>query len=92
MQDTKAGIPILVFLSPGVDLAASVESMGRKLGFTPDTGMILSFFPIFHTLFPFSYSKAQIILTHFKNSICLMIERSQLKIVKQVMTANSLEH
>ena len=33
-----AGIPIFVFLSPGVDVAASVEALGRKLGFTADNG------------------------------------------------------
>lgn len=37
-QDSVAGIPIFVFLSPGVDVAASVEALGRKLGFTADNG------------------------------------------------------
>lgn len=38
MQDAAPGTPIFVFLSPGVDVAASVEGLGRKLGFTADTG------------------------------------------------------
>ena len=38
MQDAGPGTPILVFLSPGVDVAASVEALGRKLGFTSDNG------------------------------------------------------
>ena len=38
MQDSVAGIPIFVFLSPGVDVAASVEALGRKVGFTADNG------------------------------------------------------
>lgn len=37
-QDAAPGTPIFVFLSPGVDVAASVEGLGRKLGFTADTG------------------------------------------------------
>ena len=41
LQDTSPGIPILVFLSPGVDLAANVEAMGKKLGFTTDTGIAM---------------------------------------------------
>ena len=36
------GVPILVFLSPGVDVAASVEALGRKLGFTADAGKYAS--------------------------------------------------
>lgn len=38
LQDAAPGTPIFVFLSPGVDVAASVEGLGRKLGFTADTG------------------------------------------------------
>lgn len=38
MQDSAPGTPIFVFLSPGVDVAASVEALGRKLGFTADNG------------------------------------------------------
>ncbi|DBB00312.1 TPA: Dynein beta chain, flagellar outer arm [Trebouxia sp. C0004] len=37
-QDSSPGTPIFVFLSPGVDVAASVEGLGKKLGFTADTG------------------------------------------------------
>lgn len=35
-QDASPGVPILVFLSPGVDVAASVENLGKKLGFTAE--------------------------------------------------------
>ena len=38
MQDASPGIPMFVFLSPGVDVAAGVEALGRKRGFTVDTG------------------------------------------------------
>jgi hypothetical protein len=38
IQDAGPGTPIFVFLSPGVDVAASVEALGRKLGFTSDNG------------------------------------------------------
>ena len=38
VQDSSPGTPIFVFLSPGVDVAASVEGLGKKLGFTADTG------------------------------------------------------
>ena len=38
LQDSSPGTPIFVFLSPGVDVAASVEGLGKKLGFTADTG------------------------------------------------------
>lgn len=38
VQDSAPGTPIFVFLSPGVDVAASVEGLGKKLGFTADTG------------------------------------------------------
>jgi len=37
-QDSAAGVPVFVYLSPGVDVAASVEALGRKLGFTADGG------------------------------------------------------
>ena len=37
-KDAAPGVPIFVFLSPGVDVAGSVEAMGRKLGYTLDTG------------------------------------------------------
>ena len=37
-QDSSAGVPIFVFLSPGVDVAGSVEALGRKLGYTADAG------------------------------------------------------
>jgi hypothetical protein len=37
-QDSAPGVPIFVFLSPGVDVAASVEALGKKLGFTGDAG------------------------------------------------------
>lgn len=37
-QDSGPSMPILVFLSPGVDVAASVEALGRKLGFTKENG------------------------------------------------------
>ena len=35
-------MPIFVFLAPGVDVAASVEALGRKLGFTSDAGKYAS--------------------------------------------------
>lgn len=72
MQDAAPGIPILVFLSPGVDVAASVEAMGRTLGFTADTGrydpvkarpvaapyaLSLFVFCILYYLYSFSFSK-----------------------------------
>lgn len=40
--DSAPGVPIFVFLSPGVDVAASVEGLGRKLGFTADNGKYAS--------------------------------------------------
>ncbi len=42
LQDSAPGVPIFVFLSPGVDVAASVEALGRKLGFTIDNGRYTS--------------------------------------------------
>lgn len=40
--DSSPGVPIFVFLSPGVDVAASVEALGRKLGYTADAGKYAS--------------------------------------------------
>lgn len=40
--DCSPGVPIFVFLSPGVDVAASVEALGRKLAFTADSGKYAS--------------------------------------------------
>jgi dynein heavy chain len=36
--DATKSTPIFTFLSPGVDVAAAVEALGRKLGFTADKG------------------------------------------------------
>ena len=33
-EDSSPGVPIFVFLSPGVDVAAAVEAVGKPLGFT----------------------------------------------------------
>ena len=33
-QDSGPGIPIFIFLSPGVDVAADVEALGKRMGFT----------------------------------------------------------
>lgn len=41
-QDTSPAVPIFVFLSPGVDVAGSVEALGKKLGYTADTGKYAS--------------------------------------------------
>jgi dynein heavy chain len=41
-QDAQPGTPIFVFLSPGVDVAGSVEALGRKLGFTAENGRYFS--------------------------------------------------
>jgi dynein heavy chain, axonemal len=35
-------VPMFVFLSPGVDVAAAVEGLGRKLGYTADSGRYVS--------------------------------------------------
>lgn len=35
-------MPIFVFLSPGVDVAGSVEALGKKYGFTLDNGKYVS--------------------------------------------------
>ena len=37
-EDAQPGIPTFIFLSPGVDVAASVEALGSKLGYTKDIG------------------------------------------------------
>ena len=42
VQDASPGTPIFVFLSPGVDVAGSVEALGRKLGFTQENGKYFS--------------------------------------------------
>ena len=41
-EDAAPGVPVFVFLSPGVDVAASVEALGRKRGFTADNGKYVS--------------------------------------------------
>ena len=38
VQDSDRGTPVFVFLSPGVDVAAAVEALGRKSGYTTDNG------------------------------------------------------
>ncbi|MEW5311809.1 MAG: hypothetical protein WDW38_003494 [Sanguina aurantia] len=40
--DGAPGVPIFVFLSPGVDVAASVEALGRRRAFTADAGKYAS--------------------------------------------------
>jgi dynein heavy chain, axonemal len=42
LQDAAAHVPMFVFLSPGVDVAAAVEGLGRKLGYTADNGKYVS--------------------------------------------------
>ena len=42
LQDAGPDTPIFVFLSPGVDVAGSVEALGRKLGFTAENGKYFS--------------------------------------------------
>ena len=37
-SDSSPSVPTFVFLSPGVDVAGSVEALGKKLGFTLDNG------------------------------------------------------
>ena len=37
-EDATNSVPIFVFLSPGVDVAAAVEAMGRKKGYSYETG------------------------------------------------------
>jgi hypothetical protein len=41
-QDSDPGTPILVYLSPGVDVAASVEALGQSMGFTAANGKYAS--------------------------------------------------
>jgi len=41
-EDASPSTPVFIFLSPGVDVAAAVEAMGRKLGFTAETGRYAS--------------------------------------------------
>lgn len=41
-QDARPGTPVFVFLSPGVDVAAAVEALGHKLGFTAEKGLYTS--------------------------------------------------
>ncbi|GBF97683.1 flagellar outer dynein arm heavy chain beta [Raphidocelis subcapitata] len=38
LQDAGPGTPILALLSPGVDVAASVEALGARLGYTAEGG------------------------------------------------------
>lgn len=38
LQDAGPGTPIFIFLSPGLDVAGTVEALGRKLGYTIDNG------------------------------------------------------
>jgi dynein heavy chain, axonemal len=37
-EDASSSVPVFVFLSPGVDVAASVEALGKKLGYTAENG------------------------------------------------------
>ena len=37
-KDSAPGTPIFTFLSPGVDVAAAVEALGLKLGFSSENG------------------------------------------------------
>ena len=37
-EDSAPGTPMFIFLSPGVDVAAAVESLGAKLGYTSENG------------------------------------------------------
>jgi dynein heavy chain len=37
-KDSAPGTPIFIFLSPGVDVAAAVEALGLKLGFSSENG------------------------------------------------------
>ena len=41
-EDSAPGTPMFIFLSPGVDVAAAVEHLGRKLGYTADNGKYAS--------------------------------------------------
>lgn len=40
--DSSPSVPIFIFLSPGVDVAASVEALGRKVGMTAEQGRYVS--------------------------------------------------
>jgi len=40
--DASPATPMFIFLSPGVDVAAAVEGMGRKVGMTADVGKYAS--------------------------------------------------
>jgi len=40
--DASPATPMFIFLSPGVDVAAAVEGMGRKMGMTADVGKYAS--------------------------------------------------
>lgn len=42
MQDASPGTPMLVLLSPGVDVAGAVEALGCKLGYTQENGKYFS--------------------------------------------------
>lgn len=37
-EDAAPAVPIFIFLSPGVDVAAAVEAMGTKMGYSYETG------------------------------------------------------
>jgi dynein heavy chain len=37
-EDSAPGTPMFIFLSPGVDVAAAVETLGAQLGFSSDNG------------------------------------------------------
>ena len=41
-EASAPGPPMIIFLSPGVDVAAAVEHLGRKLGYTADNGKYAS--------------------------------------------------
>ena len=41
-KDSSPGVPIFIFLSPGVDVAAAVEQLGSKLGYSAETGRYAS--------------------------------------------------
>ncbi|EFN51784.1 hypothetical protein CHLNCDRAFT_37234 [Chlorella variabilis] len=42
LQDASPGTPMLVLLSPGVDVAGAVEALGCKLGYTQENGKYFS--------------------------------------------------
>lgn len=41
-EDATPSVPMFIFLSPGVDVAAAVEAMGMKMGFSYETGKYAS--------------------------------------------------